>query len=164
MRKALADSAAGNPSHGWVGYSYRNPDNQALSGARTGAASRAELARALTEPSEYDSETPPVFADPAVVSEMSWKTQPTTGHVLGTVRTANGTALDQVAVELRDAETDALVAVRLTDGTGNFGFVDLAPGRYKVLVDGGAAFGRRVIAFGVSAGKVTDVAVTPKAR
>ena len=164
VRKALADSAAGNPSHGWVGYSYRNPDSQALSGARTGAASRAELARALTEPSEYDSETPPVFADPSVVPEMTWKTQPTTGHVLGTVRTANGTALDQVAVELRDAETDALVAVRLTDGTGNFGFVDVVPGRYKVVVDGGAANGRRVIAFGVSAGKVTDVAVTPKAR
>jgi len=29
-----------------------------------------------------------------------------------------------------------------TDDTGWFGFVDLAPGRYKAIVDGDAAFGR----------------------
>lgn len=164
VRKALADSAAGNPSYGWVGYSYRNPDDLALRGARSGAASRAELARALTEESEYDSETPPVFADAAVLPEMTWKTNPTLGHVLGTVRTADGTPFDQVAVELRDTETDALIASMLTDGTGNFGFVDLAPGRYKVIVDASQAHSGRVVAFGVSAGEVAMVTVTPKMR
>ena len=164
VRKALAPSAAGNTGVGWVGYSYRNPDDLALSGARTGAASRAELARALTEESEYDSQTPPVFSEPATVPGMTWKTQPTKGHVLGTVRTPDGTPFDQLTVELRDAETDALVATRPTDGTGNFGFVDLAPGRYKALLDPAVAFERRVVTFSVVAGEVTSVEMTPRSR
>ena len=164
VRKALADSAAGNPSYGWVGYSYRNPDDLALSGARSGADSRAELARALTGESEYDTQTPPVFADPAVVPEMAWKMQPTTGHVLGTVRASDGAAFDQVNVELRDAETDQLVATQPTDGTGHFGFVDLAPGRYTVLVDVDVAYGRRVTAFTVVSGQLTEVVMTLRAR
>jgi uncharacterized lipoprotein YddW (UPF0748 family) len=164
VRKALAPSSAGNSGWGWVGYSYRNPDDLALAGTRTGAESRAELVRALTEESEYDAETPPVFADAAVVPEMSWKTQPTTGHALGTVRTADGAAFDQVTVELRNASSDALVATHLTDGTGNFGFVDLAPGRYKVLLDPAVAHGGRVAAFTVRAGQVTEVALTAKPR
>ena len=164
VRKALAESAAGNSGHGWVGYSYRNPDDLALSGARSGAASRAELARALTEESEYDLETPPVFVDPAVVPEMGWKSQPTTGHVLGTVRTGGGEAFDQVAVELRHAETDALIDTRLTDGTGHFGFVDLAPGRYTALVDVGAGYERRVVTFRVAAGALAEIEVTLSRR
>jgi uncharacterized lipoprotein YddW (UPF0748 family) len=169
VRKALAPSAAGNLGVGWVGYSYRTPDfytNLSPSNPdhRPGDLSRAELTRALTQPSEYDSVTPPVFAGPAVVPQMAWKTQPTMGHVMGTASTADGTPFDQAAVELRDAETDALIATRLTDGTGNFGFVDLAPGRYKVLVDPAVAHSRRVAVFTVRVGHVTEVEVVAKSR
>jgi len=164
IRKALAPSAAGNVAHGWVGYSYANPDSLATTNQRPRDTSRAELTRALTQPSEYDPVTPPVFAGPAVVPEMTWKTQPSTGHVMGTVTTAEGVPFDQVALELRDAETDALLGRRLTDGSGWFGFVDLEPGRYKVLVDGDRAQGRRVVVFTVRAGAVTTVQIQPRSR
>ena len=164
VRKALADSAAGNPSHGWVGYSYRNPDTLTLSGARPGDEQRAELAQALTEPSEYDTITPPVFAGQAAVPVMPWLAQPTLGHVLGNATDDAGVPLDQVRVDLYDADTDDLIGSQLTDGTGWFGFVDLAPGRYKAIVDGEEVYGRRVITFSVAAGDVAEVQITPKRR
>ena len=164
VRKALAPSAAGNRSHGWVGYSFANPDSLATANQRPRDTSRAELTRALTQPSEYDPVTPPVFADPTLVPEMTWKTQPIAGHVIGTVATAAGVPFDQVSLELRDAETDALLAQRRTDGSGWFGFVDLAPGRYKVMVDGDRAYGRRGSVFTVRAGEVTAGQITPRAR
>jgi uncharacterized lipoprotein YddW (UPF0748 family) len=164
VRKALEPSAAGNTAVGWVGYSYRTPDELTNAGRRSGDASRAELTRALTEPSEYDAVTPPVFADPAAVPEMTWKTQPTTGHLAGTVRTADGAAFDQVRVDLFDAETDAFVGSRLTDGGGWFGFVDLAPGRYKAIVDGETVHGHRVVVVTIEPGGLTRAEITPRAR
>jgi uncharacterized lipoprotein YddW (UPF0748 family) len=164
VRKALTDSSAGNPSFGWVGYSYRTPDALTNSGQRPGAASRAELTRALTQQSEYDSVTPPVFVEPAAVPAMPWLAQPTAGHVLGNVTDSGGVPFDQVEVTLYDAETDAHLATMLTDGTGWFGFADLAPGRYKTIVDGDVASGRRVVTFGVSAGGVTEVSVMADRR
>jgi len=164
VRKALAPSAAGNPSYGWVGYSYRTPDELTNTGRRSGDASRAELTRALTQVSEYDLITPPVFAGTATVPAMTWKTQPTTGHLSGTVKTDEGTPFDQVRVEVYDAETEAFVAARVTDGLGWFGFVDLQPGRYKVVVDSTRATGRRVAVAGVAAGQLTTVELTPFAR
>ncbi|MDP9375083.1 MAG: carboxypeptidase regulatory-like domain-containing protein, partial [Chloroflexota bacterium] len=161
VRKALAPSAAGNPSAGWVGYSYRVPDALANSGTRSGDASRAALTQALTQPSQSD--PAPVFAEPAAVPAMGWKTQPTQGHLKGTVTTSDGTPFDQVRVDLYDAETDALIATRLTDGSGWFGFVDLAPGRYKVMVDNDRVYGRRVAVFTITAGQVATVALTPEA-
>ena len=95
---------------------------------------------------------------------MPWLAQPTLGHALGRVIDAGGAPIDQVRVDLLDAETDALVGTILTDGSGWFGFVDLAPGRYKAMVDGAVAHGQRVIVFGVAAGEVTDVVITPKRR
>ncbi len=164
IRKALAPSAAGNRSYGWAGYSYANPDSLATTNQRPRDTSRAELTRALTQPSEYDPITPPVFADDAVVPEMTWKTQPTEGHVMGTVTTAAGVPFDQVWLELRDAETDELIARRLTDGSGWFGFVGLAPGRYKLLVVNDRVDGRRGAVVTVTAGEVTTVQIQPKAR
>jgi hypothetical protein len=161
VRKALAPSTAGNASHGWVGYSYRTPDALANAGSRSGDVSRAELTRALTQPSEYDPVLPPVFAEGATVPEMTWKTHPTMGHVAGTVKAPGGGVFDQVRVDLYDAETGALLASRSTDGTGWFGFVDIAPGRYTVAVDNTRASGQRVAAFAVEAGKVTPLALTP---
>jgi uncharacterized lipoprotein YddW (UPF0748 family) len=163
-REALAPSSAGNPSYGWVAYSYRTPDDLTNTGQRSGDASRAELTRALTEPSEYDPVTPPVFAEPAAIPEMPWKTQPTVGHLAGAVRSSAGVAFDQVRVDLLDAETDAPVASMVTDGGGWFAFVDVAPGRYKVVVDEAVAHGRHVAVASVSAGELSRVTIRPKAR
>ena len=164
VREALADSAAGNRSLGWVGYSYRTPDALTNNGQRPGDESRAELTRALTQPSEYDPVTPPVFAGAATVPARPWLAQPTLGHVLGQVTDEAGLALDQVQVDLHDAETDEYLGTARTDGSGWFGFVDLAPGRYRASVDGEAVYGQRVVAFSVVKGEVTELQVRPKRR
>jgi hypothetical protein len=117
---------------GWVGYSYRTPDALTDAGARTGAASRVELERALTQVSSYDPVTPPVFASTTNVPPMMWKTQPTTGHLRGVARTTEGIAIAQTQVLLFSAASGAIVRSLKTDGNGWFAFVDLAPGSYRV--------------------------------
>jgi hypothetical protein len=81
---------------------------------------------------------------------------------MGTVTTPVGVPFDQIHVDLYDAETDALIASRVTDGTGWFGFVDLVPGRYKVKVDPTRAHGpHQTVTVAVSAGQVAEVEMTP---
>ncbi len=165
VRKAIAPSAAGNLGIGWVGYSYRTPDDLANANTRSGDASRAELTTALTQPSAYDPITPPVFADTATIPPMAWKVAPVTGHLMGAVTTNTGTPIDQIRVNVYDADTDAFVTTRLTDGTGWFGFVDLVPGTYKVFVpDDARVTGKRVAIVKVTAGTVADVTITPFAK
>jgi len=170
VRKALTPNANGNSAVGWVGYSYRTPDCYTNSSAecqppRSGDLSRAELTRALTQPSEYDTLLPPVFSTPATVPTMPWKTAPTRGHLAGTAKTNTGIPLDQILVEVRDPETDALVMSRFTDGLGYAAFVDLAPGRYKVFIpDDARVTGKRVELVDVSAGAVARFAITPFAK
>jgi uncharacterized lipoprotein YddW (UPF0748 family) len=173
VRKALTPNTNGNSAIGWVGYSYRTPDcfanplpaSPECVPKRSGDLSRAELIRALTQPSEYDTVLPPVFSTPATVPTMPWKTTPTRGHLAGTVTTTAGTAMDQILVELRDPETDALVLARLTDGLGYVAFVDVVPGHYKLFVpDDARVTGKRVDLVYVSAGAVTRFAITPFAK
>ena len=174
VRKALTPNANGNSAIGWVGYSYRTPDCYAngplpaspeCAPKQSGDLSRAELTRALTLPSEYDTVVPPVFSTTATVPTMSWKTAPTRGHLAGTVKTNTGIAIDQILVEVRDPETDAIVMSRLTDGLGYVAFIDLAPGRYKVFVaDDARVTGKRVQLVNLSAGAVARFAITPFAK
>jgi len=162
VRKALDSSAAGNPSAGWIAYSYRTPDALTNANQALGPAQRAELIRALTQPSEYDPLTPPIFEFPVPVPSIPWKDQPTKGHLMGTVTTPDGVPFDQIRVDLYDAETDVLIASRVTDGTGWFGFVDLVPGRYKLQVDHTHAHGyNQTMTVTVVAGQVSTVEMTP---
>lgn len=133
VREAVAPSAAGNSAAGWVGYSYRTPDTQANAGTRSAAVGRGLLAHALTQPSTYDTVTPPVFASPAAVPEMPWKTRPTAGHVSGTLRDDAGSILADRSVTLVSEASGAAVATRTSDGVGWYGFVDVPPGRYRVV-------------------------------
>src|SRR3989454_12564292 len=63
VRRALAPSAAGNSAIGWVGYFYLTPEAMTDAGTRSGAIGRAELIKALTQPSQYDTAAQPIFAD-----------------------------------------------------------------------------------------------------
>jgi len=174
VRKALAPSTAGNSGVGWVGYAYRTPDcrtNNSCPPFRSGDLSRAELTRALTQPSEYDPITPAVFAEPAAVPRMSWKDAPTLGHARGTVRSDSGAPLDQVRVDIYDAETEAFITTKVTDGSGWFGVVDLIPRKYKAVVDKSVVYGHNLTHFTVRAGKLSTmfievrlVAERPNAR
>jgi hypothetical protein len=132
VRTAVALSTAGNYSAGWVGYSYRTPDAMTDAGTRSGAASRAELERALTQSSSYDPLTPPVFATTTNVPPMTWKTQPTTGHLRGIARSSDGTVLAQTQVLLFSVSSGAIVRSAKTDGNGWFAFVDLPSNNYRV--------------------------------
>jgi len=164
VRKALTPNANGRSAIGWVGYSYRSPDCLSVAPfcgtpSRSTDQSRAELTRALTQPSEYDTVLPPVFSAPATVPTMPWKTRPTRGHLAATVTTTTDIAIDQILVEVRERETGTLVMSRLTDGLGYVAFVDLAPGGYElVFPDGSRAIGDREFA-NVRAGEVTRLAI-----
>lgn len=164
IRAALAPSAAGSSGIGWVGYSYRSPDCLSVAPycpgtRRTTQESRAHLTRALTQPSEYDTVLPPVFAEPAAVPGMPWKDAPTRGHARGTVQTAGGRVLDQVRVDIHDAETEAWVSSRMTDGQGWFGVVDLAPAKYKAVVDKAVVYGHSLALFTVTAGALSSMTI-----
>jgi uncharacterized lipoprotein YddW (UPF0748 family) len=173
VRKALTPNANGNSAVGWVGYSYRTPDcytnplpaSPECQPKRSGDASRAELIRGLTQPSEYDTVLPPVFSTPASVPAMPWKVAPTNGQLAVAVVTTTAAAVDQTMVEVRDPETDAVLRSRMTDGVGYAAFVDLAPGRYKVFVpDDARLTGKRVAFVDVAAGAVSRVTVSPFAK
>ena len=153
VRNAVAPSAAGNTAAGWVGYSYRTPDAQTNGGMRSGNASRALLAQALTQPSTYDAVTPPVFATPVAVPAMPWKSQPTLGHVRGTLRDDTGVAVADRTVHLVSDASGAIVRTQTTDGVGWFGFVDVPPGRYRVTA------GARTATADVTAGGVATVSL-----
>lgn len=160
-RTATASSTAGSPSAGWAGYSYRTPDAATDAGTRTGASARAELINALTKPSSDDPVTPPLFAAPAPGPSMPWKDQPSLGQLRGTAVDASGRAIAAAAVTLFDAG-DRAVGQRVTDGSGWFGFVDLAPGAYRATIDSPAA---RASSGGVTvvSGQVASVAPAPAA-
>ena len=160
-REALAPSAAGNPSYGWAGYSYRNPDADTLAGERSSEESREELAKALTRERSYEDDTPPVFAEEASVPEMPWKSSE--AHIRGTI-TEGGEPLDGARVSLHRQRGDEQVDTRRADGSGYFGFVGLEPGRYRVVIEEEDFRGRRVIPVQVSAGELSDASFDGKGR
>lgn len=131
---AVAPSGAGNPSAGWVGYSYRTPDDLANAGLRSGDASRAALTQALQ----------PIFPSDVAVPSMPWKATPVAGQI-------HGTTAPDAAVSLVSAATGAVVRTQRSDGRGWFGFVDVAPGSYR-LESGGAVIGSVTVVAGQVAG------------
>lgn len=84
-----------------------------------------------------------VFAEEAVAPVMPWKVEPTAGHLLGTLRAPDGAPLDTATVIVGradegeaplEAPAGRLSAAVETDGNGVFGAVDLAPGRYVLMI------------------------------
>jgi uncharacterized lipoprotein YddW (UPF0748 family) len=162
VRRAVAPSAAGNNAIGWVGYSYRTPDAMTDAGTRSGATGRAELIKALTLPSQYDGVTPPIFADAPAVPAMIWKTQPIFGHLRGTALATDGTVLSGTAIHLVEPTSGIVLRTTTTDGTGWFGFVDLAIGTYRVTTDSSRVSGGVLGQATIVAGRVSLLgAATP---
>lgn len=161
LRTAVAASTAGAPSAGWNGYSYRTPDAATNAGTRSGASARTELINALTKPSSDDPVSPAVFASPAAAPAMPWKDQPSFGQLRGIALDAAGTPIGQAAVTLHDAN-NTVIAQKVTDGSGWFGFVDLVPGTYRATIDSLRAVGSGDTVT-VTAGQVATVAPAPAA-
>jgi hypothetical protein len=88
----------------------------------------------------FETEPVAVFAEPAAVPDMPWKSLPQVGHLKGVVRDASGAAVDAGDVMLARVEDGTTPAAgrtaiaTATDGNGFYGGVDLAPGTYEVTV------------------------------
>ncbi|HEY5915735.1 MAG TPA: family 10 glycosylhydrolase, partial [Verrucomicrobiae bacterium] len=78
MRYARTPSPSGNSVRGVCGYSYAVPDADSIPFGTF-------LQYLTSTPNAYDSVTPALFAQPASIPAMPWKTSPATGHLMGTV-------------------------------------------------------------------------------
>lgn len=141
VAQAKAVQAAGV---GWAGYSYANVSRTAASSSATVKAGERNLLQQALRKS--------VFTQAVPVPAMTWKTKPTTGHLVG-VLARNGVPLDQAEVSLRATASGKTWTTR-TDGSGWFGVPGLAPGEYLVTIAGFAGCGVQVV---VTAGKVSTV-------
>jgi uncharacterized lipoprotein YddW (UPF0748 family) len=153
-RRALAPSPSGQPAVGVVFFSMANSNTAVASnphsipaGQPTPRRPLAEFASALMTGKSVDgtvlyedpmSNPTPIFAAPATVPELAWKTSPQVGHLLGIVSDEAGQPVDggEVTIE-RTGGDPAPAAGRTrvtthTDGNGVYGGVDLTPGRYQV--------------------------------
>ncbi|WP_440772556.1 family 10 glycosylhydrolase [Natronorubrum sp. DTA28] len=156
IRAALTETDDGNRVVGWTGYSYATPDLSTFEGERGADEAREDLAHALTEESPDGGD--PVFADAASVPERTWKTEPETGHVSGSVSVRDDGPVDGLEVTVN--QRNETVATTTTTGNGWFGVVDLEPGRYRIELPAGETRGRRVANVSIETGSVTDVEFT----
>lgn len=109
---------------GWAGYSYRTPDKDVNAGTRTQADVFPELAAKMTAPGA------------PFEQEASWS-RPDTRHfraVSGKITVGSG-PLGGRTVELLNRQGEVLATTQ-TNGRGEFGFMQLRPGRYTVRVSG----------------------------
>ncbi|MFE9938520.1 hypothetical protein [Streptomyces hirsutus] len=92
------------------------------------AVERAELVQALTQGEDAP------FKDEAAVPGMPWKAAPRDGHVTGRLALRGGGPLDQVPVTLAPLTGGGEKTVRLSDGSGWFGFAHVEPGVYVLTL------------------------------
>ncbi|MFN7141815.1 MAG: carboxypeptidase regulatory-like domain-containing protein, partial [Limisphaerales bacterium] len=149
MRMTREPSPAGNYGKGVAGYSYQVPT--------VGDVPRSTFFAALTQPgisytngTPIDSNPTPIFAQPATIPPMPWKVAPTKGHIKGFVF-AGAEVFDGATVTLQGPTSKTVT----NDGTGFYGFVDLAPGSYTLRATA-PGFGLMQTNVTVSAGVVRN--------
>ncbi len=148
-----ARDVAGAGLDGWMGYSYANASKTATAAGDRVVKDSERRALAVALKAE-------VFTARAEVPEMGWKTAPTAGLVAGNVAVRDGSVADQVEVMIHPiAGTPGERTVVRTDGSGWFGAVDLAPGRYRVQVVEPGAEGTAARIIRVRAGAITNVSL-----
>ncbi|MDM8008399.1 MAG: family 10 glycosylhydrolase [Phycisphaerae bacterium] len=126
-------SPAGNYANGFSGYSYRVP----YSGG-TWAGFSPSLVAQVT----------PTWAD---IPTMPWKTNPTTGHIMGTVtQVPDGAWADHATVSI----TGPVSRSMYVDGTGFYAFIDLPPGSYSITASK-AGYADAISSADVAVGQVT---------
>jgi hypothetical protein len=146
-RRSLAPSSTGQSVKGVVFYSMAIT-NEAVTanpfsipaGQNTIRRSFAEFASGLTTGKSVDGQTPyedqtanptPIFAQPAAIPVLPWKSAPTKGHIKGFAKRADNTPLDTATVTIKNIGTNTDKTTE-TDGGGFFGAVDLTPGQYFI--------------------------------
>jgi uncharacterized lipoprotein YddW (UPF0748 family) len=116
IRRALTATPTGV-----VLYALANPDGPVDAAPPRGFPAFAE---ALTT-----SGPDPVFANPAPLPDLPWKSRPATGHLMGH-------ALDAASIYIFNAE-GLLTRTTAASAGGFFGAVDLPPGEYTVIAERG---------------------------
>lgn len=121
MRHTREPTPSGNTADGNCGYVYHVTNNEGLP--------FSEFRKAVSQPSIYDLNTPPMYIEQAAIPPMPWKETPSIGHLKGYVRNAATLEpLDGAIVHL----TGSAERTIQTDPHGFYGFVDLPPGDYFV--------------------------------
>lgn len=121
-------------------YSYATP----VTAAADSRARRPSVAPATRDLLEYlvqgPGSAPGPFRNPVPIPIMDWVEYPQTGSLAGVVRGSDGKPVDGAAVVLRVAGWSPFRETQCTtsDGTGYFGFANLAPGPYEVQLEEGA--------------------------
>jgi hypothetical protein len=118
IRRARSRSSANQRADGISIYVYNRTDKDRLPFAQFVEATTL----GLTPGPEI-----PVFAPPAYVPPMPWKSAPASGHLMGIV-TSSGKPADGATITL----TGPVKRTATTDGSGFYGLVDLPPGAYRV--------------------------------
>ncbi len=145
LRHSRSVTAAGNSAVGSCGYVFHqtNKDGQANS----------IFYNALVNPTAYDPVTPPMYAQPATIPPMPWKTAPIRGHLKGFVSGSSPTNyLEDGAITITGPESRTLYS----DVTGFYGAVDLVPGNYSATASF-PGYADVTSNFTVTAGLVADL-------
>jgi uncharacterized lipoprotein YddW (UPF0748 family) len=120
--------------------------------------------RTLSGQAVETSGTVPLFTADMPTPQMPWKTEPQRGDLKGTVRLADGTAVDGADIALEAVGAPVAESPTRTDGGGFYGRVGIVPGTYRVIVtpDGGSRF-QSTCSVTISAGAVAnlDLVVDP---
>jgi len=120
IRMTREATPEGNHGDGVCCYSYAGSNNEGQP--------VSVFLNALTQITAYDPVSPPVFSELDVPPDRPWKSSPTRGHLKGFVYDDLSSGLDGAAIALSGPETNAMIS----DASGFYGFVDLAPGLYAV--------------------------------
>jgi uncharacterized lipoprotein YddW (UPF0748 family) len=142
--KAMAPSDHGNSLLGLSFYSYASTNIEGLP--------NSTFYQALSSPSPYGTPPFPTWVD---APTLSWKTDPTLGHLAGWAIGPDG-PLDRVAVTITGPETINTI----TNGDGFFGAVDISPGAYTITLPAPAS---SPLYATVEAGQVALATIDPPA-
>lgn len=134
VKRALAPSANGNRLAGFAIYSYAENNS--------GAAPALRLWRALAG-----------LPDPGGAPAMPWLERPATATVYGWVTVSPGAGAQADGAEVVIAPEAGEGTRTTVDGTGFFGVVGLAPGRYIVRIEQGGREIYRTTAREIDAGQ-----------
>lgn len=134
LLKTRDASPAGNYAHGFCGYSYRIPYSDG----------------SWTAFSPYL--TSQVTPSPTTIPDLPWKSNPTKGHMMGTVTFySDGTWADGAQVNVTGPVSRSITC----DGTGFYAFIDLPPGNYTVTAST-TGYADVSASVSVSAGQMTE--------
>ncbi|MEJ7862168.1 MAG: family 10 glycosylhydrolase [Pyrinomonadaceae bacterium] len=115
-----------------------NPFSYPIPGASTPKRPNADFFAALRTGASANGTTrfedillAPLFPSVVPVPDMSWKSNPTEGYVMGFAKRADGNPLDSASVTITNLNTSATRST-VTDGSGFYGGLKLTPGEYLV--------------------------------